>query len=231
LIRLDGSLCIHTVWRCVRRSHWVYLIFKRWSNSQEIKGVTGEGRSVWWFGPRPTKTTHTDHDSWNLDHSTSARRRLICLPCSTAAIAIATATTAPTTTAAVSVFRPPTVYLYSTKTASSAPTPVNSNSHPSSPLRIASQLTTASAILWDPKFTSRPPPGDLKPVHAGTLTVPNRTDSSISVRNLSDGHTEPIVPTMDNRRHPSSFQQLEKLGEGTYATVGLLRTLVARTAC
>jgi hypothetical protein len=24
---------------------------------------------------------------------------------------------------------------------------------------------------------------------------------------------------MDNRRHPSSFQQLEKLGEGTYATV------------
>ncbi|KAH8638467.1 hypothetical protein IG631_06237 [Alternaria alternata] len=25
---------------------------------------------------------------------------------------------------------------------------------------------------------------------------------------------------MDNRRHPSSFQQLEKLGEGTYATVG-----------
>lgn len=28
-------------------------------------------------------------------------------------------------------------------------------------------------------------------------------------------------PTMD-RRHPSSFQQLEKLGEGTYATVGRL---------
>lgn len=24
---------------------------------------------------------------------------------------------------------------------------------------------------------------------------------------------------MDNKRHPSSFQQLEKLGEGTYATV------------
>ena len=27
---------------------------------------------------------------------------------------------------------------------------------------------------------------------------------------------------MDNKRHPSSFQQLEKLGEGTYATVRLL---------
>lgn len=24
---------------------------------------------------------------------------------------------------------------------------------------------------------------------------------------------------MDGKRHPSSFQQLEKLGEGTYATV------------
>lgn len=28
--------------------------------------------------------------------------------------------------------------------------------------------------------------------------------------------------TMDNKRHPSSFQQLEKLGEGTYATVRVL---------
>jgi hypothetical protein len=26
---------------------------------------------------------------------------------------------------------------------------------------------------------------------------------------------------MDGKRHPSSFQQLEKLGEGTYATVRL----------
>ena len=105
-----------------------------------------------------------------------------------------------------------------TKTASPAPAPDGARS--TSPLRIASQLTTASAILWDPKFTSRAPPGNLKPVHAGTLVAPQRTDSSISVRNLGDGHTVPIVPTMDNRRHPSSFQQLEKLGEGTYATVG-----------
>ncbi|RMZ83133.1 hypothetical protein DV738_g1243, partial [Chaetothyriales sp. CBS 135597] len=28
-----------------------------------------------------------------------------------------------------------------------------------------------------------------------------------------------VASAMDNRRHPSSFQQLEKLGEGTYATV------------
>lgn len=27
---------------------------------------------------------------------------------------------------------------------------------------------------------------------------------------------------MDGKRHPSSFQQLEKLGEGTYATVSPL---------
>ncbi|KNG47252.1 Pkinase-domain-containing protein [Stemphylium lycopersici] len=103
------------------------------------------------------------------------------------------------------------------KTASPAPAPDDTRS--TSPLRIASQLTTASSILWDPKFTSRAPPGSLKPVHAGTLVAPQRTDSSISVRNLGDGHTVPFVPTMDNRRHPSSFQQLEKLGEGTYATV------------
>ncbi|OAL06049.1 Pkinase-domain-containing protein [Phaeosphaeriaceae sp. SRC1lsM3a] len=84
-----------------------------------------------------------------------------------------------------------------------------------STLRIATQLTTASSILWDPKFTTRPPLGA---THVGTLAV-NRTDSSISVRNLGEGQTIAAVPTMDNRRHPSSFQQLEKLGEGTYATV------------
>ncbi|KAH7126828.1 kinase-like domain-containing protein [Dendryphion nanum] len=90
-------------------------------------------------------------------------------------------------------------------------------STPPPPLAIASKLTTASDILWDPKYTSRAPPGALLPTHAGTLSVANRTDSSISVRNLGGGRT--VIPTMDNRRHPSSFQQLEKLGEGTYATV------------
>ncbi|KAF2867947.1 kinase-like domain-containing protein [Massariosphaeria phaeospora] len=83
-------------------------------------------------------------------------------------------------------------------------------------------LTTPSAILWDSRYTTRAPPGNLRPTHAGTLSLADRTDSSISVQALGDGQTTPTVPTvpiMDNRRHPSSFQQLEKLGEGTYATV------------
>ncbi|KAF2000271.1 Pkinase-domain-containing protein [Amniculicola lignicola CBS 123094] len=88
---------------------------------------------------------------------------------------------------------------------------------PAQQLRIARQLTTAGAILWDPKYTSRPPPGKLGPTNAGTLSV-DRTDSSISIRNLGGGQTIP-ASAMDNRRNPSSFQQLEKLGEGTYATV------------
>ena len=103
---------------------------------------------------------------------------------------------------------------------------------PPSPLAIASRITTASALLWDPKYTtrqappspralrlsyrSRPPPGKLKPTHVGTLSLEDRSDSSISVRDLGGG---PNIVIMDNKRHPSSFQQLEKLGEGTYATV------------
>ncbi|KAF2756312.1 Pkinase-domain-containing protein [Pseudovirgaria hyperparasitica] len=88
---------------------------------------------------------------------------------------------------------------------------------PASPnaLAIAAQLTTASTILWDPTYTSRPPPGNLRPTHAGTLAIGSRTDSSISVRSLGGDHQVPIM----DKRHPSSFQQLEKLGEGTYATV------------
>lgn len=104
---------------------------------------------------------------------------------------------------------------------------------PPSPLAIAIKLTTASALLWDPKYTTRytllvqhftayliyhrrPPPGLLRPTQVFSLT--NRTDSTISVRDLGGGqHTQ--KPDMDNKRNPSSFQQLEKLGEGTYATV------------
>ncbi|KAI9671026.1 MAG: negative regulator of the PHO system [Alyxoria varia] len=90
-------------------------------------------------------------------------------------------------------------------------------------LAVASKLTTASSILWDPKFTSRrPPPVGLKPTHVGTLSLEDRTDSSISVRSLGGGsgapNSERKIMTMD-KRHPNSFQQLEKLGEGTYATV------------
>ncbi|KAF2137487.1 uncharacterized protein K452DRAFT_329203 [Aplosporella prunicola CBS 121167] len=89
-----------------------------------------------------------------------------------------------------------------------------SSTAPPSPLAIAEQLTTASAILFDPKFTNRPPPTHLKPTHVGTLSL-DRTDSTISIRNLGGGQA---IAHMD-KRHPSSFQQLEKLGEGTYATV------------
>ncbi|RMY67589.1 hypothetical protein D0863_07700 [Hortaea werneckii] len=83
-------------------------------------------------------------------------------------------------------------------------------------LSVADQLTTARATLWDKKFTRREPPDiRLHPTHVGTLSVADRTDSNISVRSLGGGRK---IETMD-KRHPSSFQQLEKLGEGTYATV------------
>jgi hypothetical protein len=121
--------------------------------------------------------------------------------------------------ASATLYFAPSSLRSSPTTAQPAPAPAPISEDARSTLRIASKLTTASAILWDPKFTDRPPPGELKATHAGTLAVPVRTDSSISVRNLGEGQIIPVVPTMDNRRHPSSFQQLEKLGEGTYATV------------
>lgn len=83
-------------------------------------------------------------------------------------------------------------------------------------LEVLSTLTTARDTLWDPKFTRREAPDiRLQPTHVGTLSVGDRTDSNISVRSLGGGSK---VSPMD-KRHPSSFQQLEKLGEGTYATV------------
>jgi hypothetical protein len=90
----------------------------------------------------------------------------------------------------------------------------------SSSLSIASQLTTSREILWDPKYTRQEPLEiHLHPTHVGTLAVGSlagqRTDSNISVRSLGGGRR---IEAMD-KRHPSSFQQLEKLGEGTYATV------------
>ena len=89
----------------------------------------------------------------------------------------------------------------------------------SSPLTIANQLTTSRDILWDPKFTRQEPlKTRLHPTHVGTTLALNpgqRTDSNISVRSLGGGRR---IELMD-KRHPNSFQQLEKLGEGTYATV------------
>ena len=113
--------------------------------------------------------------------------------------------------------------LHTSTTASPAPARDRDRSLSLSPpplLRIASQITTAGAELW--KYSDRPPRGSLKPAIAGTFAVPFRTESSISVRNLGDGEALQ-KHRMDSRRNPSSFQQLEKLGEGTYATVCELR--------
>ena len=98
--------------------------------------------------------------------------------------------------------------------------PTSNNTTPSSsPLTIANQLTTSRDILWDPKFTRQEPlKTRLHPTHVGTTLALNpgqRTDSNISVRSLGGGRR---IELMD-KRHPNSFQQLEKLGEGTYATV------------
>ena len=97
--------------------------------------------------------------------------------------------------------------------------PTTTTTSSSSPLTIANQLTTSRDILWDPKFTRQEPlKTRLHPTHVGTTLALNpgqRTDSNISVRSLGGGRR---IELMD-KRHPNSFQQLEKLGEGTYATV------------
>ncbi|CZR67391.1 probable PHO85-cyclin-dependent protein kinase [Phialocephala subalpina] len=87
-------------------------------------------------------------------------------------------------------------------------------------LDILNKICTPASILFDPKVTSRQRPSPSPPFRTfppspalarAFFSVP----STISVRNLDD--TEP--PVEMDKRHPSSFQQLEKLGEGTYATV------------
>ena len=75
-------------------------------------------------------------------------------------------------------------------------------------------VCTPSSLLWDPRYTSKQHP---------SFTPPLRTSSSPAVRRTpvivqDDLDTEDNIDEMD-KRHPSSFQQLEKLGEGTYATV------------
>ncbi|KAH8200242.1 hypothetical protein TruAng_005578 [Truncatella angustata] len=63
------------------------------------------------------------------------------------------------------------------------------------------RITTAAEILFNPRYTSQQPRA-ASPDPAVFSTFPTSS-----------------VPAMDAKRHPSSFQQLEKLGEGTYATV------------
>lgn len=109
------------------------------------------------------------------------------------------------------------LYYYNfVKTASSSP------SSAKDALNILENLTTPASLLFDPKHTSRkrrsPSPSHrtFPPSPTGhnlTLSVP----STISIQNLDNNST---AADMD-RKHPSSFQQLEKLGEGTYATVSV----------
>jgi negative regulator of PHO system len=75
-------------------------------------------------------------------------------------------------------------------------------------------VCSPSSLLWDSRYTSKQRP---------SFTPPLRTSSSPAVRRTpviirDDLETEVNIDEMD-KRHPSSFQQLEKLGEGTYATV------------
>lgn len=87
-------------------------------------------------------------------------------------------------------------------------------------LSILYQLCTPASILFDPRYTNRTrsliaPPYTFPPSPTAQR-LPHSLPSSISIQNLDPEHN---TDEMDNKRHPSSFQQLEKLGEGTYATV------------
>jgi hypothetical protein len=85
---------------------------------------------------------------------------------------------------------------------------------------ILNNICTPASLLFDPRFTSRQRPSALPPFRTfppspTAQRIPYSLPSTISVQNLD---TEEPAAEMD-KRHPSSFQQLEKLGEGTYATV------------
>jgi hypothetical protein len=87
-------------------------------------------------------------------------------------------------------------------------------------LAILNQTITPATLLFDPKYTSRErpsprPPFRTFPPSPSAQRVPVSVPSTISLQTLDK---EEAPATMD-KRHPSSFQQLEKLGEGTYATV------------
>jgi hypothetical protein len=85
------------------------------------------------------------------------------------------------------------------------------------PLR---STVTAAGILFDPKHTSRQAP---PPAPRGNVV------HEASIPDTASFSTLPSA-TMDAKRHPSSFQQLEKLGEGTYATVCLHRVMARAPA-
>ena len=75
------------------------------------------------------------------------------------------------------------------------------------------KITTAGSVLFAPAHASphRPPPIARFAVSGG---LDHPTDTS-----PQPASAQPRTETMDGKRHAASFQQLEKLGEGTYATV------------
>ncbi|KAL8995882.1 MAG: hypothetical protein Q9188_006701, partial [Gyalolechia gomerana] len=93
---------------------------------------------------------------------------------------------------------------------------------------VASQLVAPSDIFNHYSGRPAPLPNQNLPIssvnyyHQHRLTHPpqNGLNQSIPVPHNAPVYTSTnsIKPKMD-KRHPSSFQQLEKLGEGTYATV------------
>ena len=93
----------------------------------------------------------------------------------------------------------------STASQRSQPAPLSDNAtQPTSFPRPA----TAGSTLFDPRHTSQPQP---PPVARFAISgIPDRQATT---------PTQLHTRTMDGKRHAASFQQLEKLGEGTYATV------------
>lgn len=88
-------------------------------------------------------------------------------------------------------------------------------------LEILESIATPASLLFDPRYTSRrrpspAPPFRTFPPSPREQRLAPALPSTISIQNLDN--EQPPVEDMD-KRHPSSFQQLEKLGEGTYATV------------
>lgn len=92
--------------------------------------------------------------------------------------------------------------------------------------QILSTICSPSSILFDPRYTSRPKPHvrppnrTFPPSPRGGYKTPARLPSTISVHNLATAEERAaFAAAIMDKRNPNSFQQLEKLGEGTYATV------------
>lgn len=75
-------------------------------------------------------------------------------------------------------------------------------------------ICTPASLLWDRRHVSQQRPSFTPPLRTSSSPAVHRTRVIVG-ENLE---TEDNIEEMD-KRHPSSFQQLEKLGEGTYATV------------